>query len=127
MEEPPLDVLSLVYAPSGQDRLRLMYEPRDSGSNFRRLEWQRQQGQEWTNRLVISREQFQGGYERRRWVSDLYSLDPQRGWAALQIAEGDTLIGAFATSFCYSWRTWDLVNNCEIGKLKDCENPFDRL
>jgi len=128
MDELPLDPHGLVYAPQGQDRLCLMYEPRGGGWDFRCLEWQVQRDLEWKNRLTISREQFQGTYDKRRWVSELYSLDPQRAWAVLKVAEGDKPLRAFvATTFHYSWRTWDLVNNREIGKLKDCESPFDPL
>ena len=79
-------------------------------------------------RVTITEEQFQGTHDRARWVAELFSFDPQRGWAVIKVAEGDRPRGSFAVGFYYSWRTWDVVNNREVGKLKDCaypNEPFD--
>ena len=116
----------MVYGPNGRDRLCLMYKRRGEGWDFHSLRWE-EQNEEWTPRIIITEEQFQGKHDRTRWVSELFSLDPQRGWAVVKVAEGDNPPGSFSVQYYYSWRTWDLVNNREVGKLKDCESPHDPL
>ncbi len=61
-------------------------------------------------------------------VSDVHALDPERGTAILKVGEkGEPREGWFVTVVeChYSWREWDLINNREIRRVKDCVNPFD--
>lgn len=128
MRPPSLDLHGMVYGPNGQDRLCLLYEPREEGGwDFHSVQWERLVQEQWQPHIVITRAEFQGAHDRRRWVSELFSLDTQRGLGVIKVAEGDKPQKAFATRFYYSWRTWDLVNNREVGKLKDCENPFDPL
>jgi len=124
---PPLDLFGMVYGRNGLDRLCLIYARRGEGWDFHSLRWEERKDQDWQPRIVITEEEFQGAHERTRWVSELFSFDPQRGWAVFKVAEGDKPPSAFAISYYYSWRTWDLVNNREIGKLKDCESPHDPL
>jgi hypothetical protein len=127
-DEPPLDLHGMVYGPNGRDRLCLLYEPRrEHGWDFHSIRWEEQDREDWKPRITITQEQFQADHDRRRWVSEVYSLDPQRGWCVLKVAEGDKPDGAFSIRFHYSWRTWDLLNNREIGKLKDCQSPHDPL
>ena len=123
-----MNLHGLVFGPNGVERLCLFYEPVDQGgSNFHSIVWERSVNNVWRPHITITREQFQGGSTTRRWVSELFSLDPQRGWSALQVAEGDRPEGRLSVTYRYSWRTWDLVNNLEIGILKRCSDPFDPL
>lgn len=124
---PPLDLFGMVYGPNGCDRLCLMYLRRGEGWDFHSLRWEHRNDQSWKARCTITETQFQADHDRRRWVSELYSLDPQRGWCVIKVAEGDKPDSAFAIRFYYSWRTWDLMNNREIGKLKDCASPHDPM
>jgi hypothetical protein len=125
--EPPLELHGMVYGPNGSDRLCLLYEARGEGWDFHSMRWEGRDDKGWKPRLTITRDQFQSNHDRRHWVSELFSLDPQRGWGVVKVAEGDKPDGTFAIRFYDSWRTWDLVSNREVGKLKDCENPHDPL
>lgn len=127
MDRSGLDLHGMVYGPNGEDRLCLFYEAEGEGWNFHSLVWERLVDGSWQAKVSIDRERFQGSHDRRRWVSELFSIDPQRGFAALKVAEGNRPETSFAIRFDYSWRTWDLLSNREIGKLKDCDSPFDPL
>ena len=122
-----LVLIEQVYGPTENDRLNLFYIPRDGGFDFHSLVWERENINRWQMSATVTREQFQGAHSNRRFVTGLYSLDPQRGWAVLKIGEGNSLETSSAVTFNYSWRSWDLVRCCEIGKLKDCNDPFDSL
>jgi hypothetical protein len=54
----------------------------------------------------------------------MHNLDPSRGEAILKIAEGDAPLDAPRGKIHYSWRRWDLVQNREVARLQECENPF---
>ncbi len=125
--EPLLELCGMVYGPNGVERLCLFYEPRDQGWDFHSMRWEQQSDGGWKAKVTITREQFQASHTRRRWVSELFSLDPQCGWCVVKVAEGNRPEDAFAIRYDYSWRTWDLVNNREVGKLKDCATPHDEL
>ena len=125
--DPNLILAEQIYGPTENDRLNRFDISRDGGFDFHSLVWEQKGAHGWQVHVTVTREQFQGTHNHRRFVSGLYSLDPQRGWVVLKIGEGDRPDSSFAITFHYSWRTWDLVHNCEIGKLKDCESPFDSL
>ena len=135
-----------VLGPSGRDRLSLYYMPCSDvqgGFDFHSLVWEREELGEWRAHRTITQQQFRARAARRRWVSELHSIDPRTGRAVVQVAEGNRpesllrllLIGAFRSSrrapysvtYKYSWRIWDLLSNTEIERLKDCETPHDRL
>jgi hypothetical protein len=122
-----LVLVEQIYGPTENDRLNMFDIPRDGGFDFHSLVWERKDTDGWKVSATVTREQFQGTHRNRRFVTGLYSLDPQRGWAVLKIGEGDSPEASFVVTFNYSWRTWDLIRNCEIGKLKDCKDPFDSL
>jgi hypothetical protein len=116
-----------VYGPNDTDRLCLLYVPRDGGWDFHSIVWERLVDGEWKPKLSLTQDQFQGSHERRRWIANLSTLDPEVGCATVKVAEGNRRDGALVVRFDYSWRTWDLVNNREIKRLKDCASPFDPL
>jgi len=125
--DPNLILTSQIYGPNGSDRLSRFDIARDFGFDFHSLVWERRSADGWHDHMSLTQEQFQGTHDCRRFVSGLHSFDPQRGWAAIQIGEGNRPQGSFVVTFFYSWRTWDIVNNQEIGLLKKCESPFDTL
>jgi hypothetical protein len=122
-----LVLIEQIYGPTENDRLNMFDIPRDGGFDFHSLVWERKDTNGWQISATVTRKQFQGTHRNRRFVTGLYSLDPQRGWAVLKIGEGNSPVASFVVTFNYSWRTWDLMRNCEIGKLKDCNDPFDSL
>jgi hypothetical protein len=120
-------LVGMVFGPNGEDRLCLYYVPCGDGSDFESLSWEKLEEGQWRSLVAITREQFQGAHAYTRWVSELFSLDPQRGWAAIKVAEGNRPAGPHSVRYDYSWRTWDLVKNREVGRLKDCDDPFEPL
>jgi hypothetical protein len=74
---------------SGRHRLTMHYVAEGKGANFHSLIWAISDGSEWTERVVISRVDFQPPTKHARWVSNLYSFDPDTGRAIIQVAEGD--------------------------------------
>ena len=124
---PNLILAEQINGPSESDRLSKFDIPRDGGVDFHSIVWDQRDAQGWKAHATVTREEFQGTHGYRRFVAGIESLDPQRGWAVLKVGEGDRPESSFVITFHYSWRTWDLLRNCEIGKLKDCESPFDSL
>src|SRR6516162_4537905 len=43
--------------------------------DFHSLVWESKQGDEWSEKLTITRADFEKGADRRRWISDIHSLD----------------------------------------------------
>jgi hypothetical protein len=99
---------------SGEHQLLVRWAPFGGGFNFDSLVWQHRSGELWTQRLVITREQFEEGGRDRRWISTVHSFDPVRGTAIIRVAEGDSARGEDHVHYTYSWREWDLVQNREI-------------
>ncbi len=96
------------------------------GGNFHSLIWAVSDGSGWSDRLVITRDDFQPPSKHRRWVSSLHSFDPDSGLAVIQVAEGDVPVGAPRVHYTYSWREWDLQHNREVRLLAVCKSPFDK-
>ena len=126
--------MSVAFGPGRKDRLflfgeRISGEARDGGYDFHSLVWEREGESGWNVHLTLSRKQFDCDTARRRWVSDVHSLDPEHGTATLQVAEESAPVGLLVTvvKIQYSWREWDLINNVEIRHLKNCASPFDPL
>lgn len=98
---------------------------RKEGYDFHSLVLEKKNNNIWTPKKEITQEAFQANHNKRRWVSKLYSFDPINGHAIIQVAEGDTPIGSSSTSFYYSWRKWDLLQNRELETLQECNDPFE--
>jgi hypothetical protein len=119
-----------VYSPSRDHRLRLllMRSRQGRGLNNHSVLWERSSPNGWDAVVTISPGDFQRGHDFSRWIADLYSIDPQRGWAAIKVGEGNKPYWKdCATAYFHSWRTWDLRNNREIGLLKKCDFPLEPL
>ena len=127
---PPTEVIR-----SGKHRLTMKYVPAGpipgggNGFDFHSLIWETENGDFWSNRVVITEQQFQAGSTRARWVSDLDSFDPKSGNAIIKVAEGNAPTNATNRSvhFIYSWREWNLLTNREVRFIKTCRDPFDKL
>ena len=94
--------------------------------DFHSLAWRTKEGDEWKDRVVISRDAFQAGSPRRRWVSQIHSLDATKGTAIIKVAEGNVPKGSQSTHFVYSWREWGLVTNGEVRLIRICTDPFEK-
>lgn len=125
--EPLLELRRVVYGPNGLERLCLLYEVQEGGWDFHSLCWELHGAEGWKAKATISREEFQAQHAGRCWVSDLFSLDPQCGWCVIKVAEGDQAEDPVAIRYRYSWRTWDLLRNRDVGMLKECATPHDEF
>lgn len=111
---------------SGRHRLTMHYVAEGKGANFHSLIWAVSDGSEWTEHVVITRADFQPPTKHARWVSDLYSFDPNAGLAIIQVAEGNVPAGTLPAHYTYSWREWDVQHNREARLLSVCKSPFDK-
>ena len=93
--------------------------------DFDSLVWSTQAGGTWHDRVVISQAAFQAGSPRRRWISEIYSLDPTNGTCIIKVAEGDAPEGAPSVRYVYSWREWSLLSNTEVRVVRVCASPFE--
>lgn len=116
---------------NGTDQIVMRYVPADplggggSGFNFDSLVWESKDGDLWRERTVITRQQFEAGTERRRWVSQLHSFDPSTGNAIIKVAEGNAPKDSKSVSYVYSWREWSLRTNGEVRFIRICKDPFE--
>jgi hypothetical protein len=113
-----------VYSVGGRERLRLYWVARGIGWDFHSLVWERRASFLWRPYITISESDFTLLNRHQRWVNEMHSFDPTRGAAVLMIAEGDAPGDAPRCTINYSWRLWDLINNREMSRLQECENPF---
>ena len=119
--------LAELTSASGGDRVRLLCLQSGEGMDFHSITMEVRDAQGWSKRIEITREQFQGEHPRQRWIANLHSFTPTTGTAIIQVAEGDRPAGAFSVNYAYSWRRWNLLQNIEVARLKDCKSPFDPL
>ncbi len=120
---------------SGNHRLTLVYVPLNPGPvsnshvfDFDSLIWRSKVGTNWTNRVVITKAEFNSGASCQRWISEIYSLDPATGNAVIKVAEvsAQRTNGTTRSVTCtYSWREWNLTTNQEIRILRVCKEPFE--
>jgi len=94
--------------------------------DFDSLVWRTNAGGSWHDRIVISQTAFQAGSPRRRWVSQIHSLDATKGTAIIKVAEGDVPEGSPSIRFIYSWREWSLLTNGEVRLIRTCADPFEK-
>src|SRR5436190_20283742 len=62
--------------------------------DFDSLVWRTNVAGVWHDRVVISQAAFQAGSPRRRWVSQIHSLDAMNGTGIIKVAEGDVPEGS---------------------------------
>jgi hypothetical protein len=98
-----------------------------SGYDFHALVWSRKTARGWEKLTEISREEFEKGRNRRRWVSQLHSLNPSEGTAIIKVAEGDAPRDSGSVQYMYSWREWNLRTNGEVRIIRVCKDPFEEF
>ena len=101
----------------------------ERGFNFDSLVWRTNAGGVWRDHIVISEAAFQAGSSRRRWVSQINSLDASNGRAIIKVAEESapqTSGGRVSFRVIYSWREWNLLTNGEVRMIRICANPFEK-
>ena len=94
--------------------------------DFDSLVWRTNAGATWRDHIVISAAAFWAGSPRRRWVSQIHSLDATKGTAIIKVAEGDVLEGSPSVRYIYSWREWSLPTNGEVRLIRTCADPFEK-
>src|SRR5262245_4884195 len=107
---------------SGRHRLMLQY----ANGDFYSLAWHSKAGHVWAGRVVITRQDFQRGCDRRRWVAGIHSIDAASGRAIIKVAEGNVELADGDVVYIYSWREWDLLANREVRRLRVCDDPFEK-
>ncbi|MDB5337263.1 MAG: hypothetical protein JWN70_2882 [Planctomycetaceae bacterium] len=95
-------------------------QSRTKGFEFHSVVWQTMTPSGWKQRVAISNMEFQRGAAHRRWISHVHSVQPETGYAIIQVAEQGDLENGWIR-FTYTWREWDLVNNVEIRAIKICD------
>ena len=126
-----IKVSETVDASSGRDRLKLLQivGTEDGGMYFHSLLWEKQFGHEWRKHHEVTQDDFQWRHPNRRWVAQIHSFLPDQGRAIVQVGEGNKpmypIYPGRGTAYFYSWRLWDLLNNTELKRLKDCDDPFE--
>ena len=75
---------------------------------------------------MITRQDFQRGSDRRRWIAGIHSFDPVSGHAIIKVAEGNVAFGESDVTYMYSWRERDLLRNQEVRRLRACDAPFEK-
>jgi len=135
---PPNPFSREVTDKTGTNRLVLVYVSAGPGPwaaansesfDFHSLAWRTKVGTNWSDRIVITKAEFEAGSpRRRRWVSDIYSLDPSSGNAVIEVAEDSppqTNGTTVSTACVYSWREWNVSTNGEVRVLRVCKEPFE--
>jgi len=122
-----LELHQTVYTTNGRDRLKLLFvRAEEFGSDFHSLVWERRIGQESVPHHTLTQDDFEWQHDYWRWVSDIHSISPEDGTAVLMLGESDRpKHPPRGYSVIYSWRVWDLLNNREVKKVRECE-PFDK-
>jgi hypothetical protein len=119
---------------TGSNRLALLYTDvssfrdmlrRQKSFDFHSVVWRTNAGDAWRDHVVISEAAFQAGTTRRRWVSEIHSLDATTGIAIIKVAEGDAPTNSPTINYIYSWREWSLLTNGEVRVLGICADPFE--
>lgn len=120
--------LKEIYGPSRSDRLRLLHESDEDGFNeFYTLFWDSLTLKGWQTKVLLTAEQFQGSHPSQRWIADLHSIQPENGLAVILVAEDNLNPSSSSRDCIYSWRIWDVVENAEVVRLKDCNTPSEQL
>ena len=116
------------FDTSGSDRLSLLYESdEDETDEFYTLCWESHSLIGWQTKARLTGEQFQGEHNFQRWIADLHSIQPENGLAVILVAEGNREPSSTSADYTYSWRLWDIVDNIEVMRLKDCHSPFEKM
>lgn len=120
--------LKEVFGPTGNVRLQLMNESDEEGyEEFHTLRWEILTATGWLTKVSVSDDQFQGAHQYHRWVTDLHSIRSETGLAVIMVAESNLSPDALFIDYLYSWRLWNIVENSEVVRLKDCQTNSDLL
>lgn len=120
--------LKEIFGPSGSDRLRLLHESDEDGyDEFYTLFWDSLTLAGWQTKARLTGENFQGSNHSQRWIADIHSLQPENGLAVILVAEGNRKPDSPSIEYLYSWRLWNIVDNSEVARLKDCRTPCEQL
>ena len=120
--------LKEIFGPSGSDRLRLLHESSEDGyDEFHTLSWDSLTVTGWQSKAKLTAEEFQGSHLYDRWIADLHSLQPENGLAVILVAEENRKSDSSSIEYIYSWRLWNIVENSEVVRLKDCRTSCEQL
>jgi hypothetical protein len=99
-------------------------KPGQNAYDFHSLVWENRTDGVWSERVVITREDFeQGG--RQRWVCALHSFDSVAGNAIIKVGEKQPSDDMDSAKMEYTWQEWDLINNQEVRVFRVCAKPFE--
>lgn len=114
-----------VISPDGRHRLTLRYETRDQRAfDFHDLVLETRTVTGWE----MSRTVWCGDAivppVRRRWVSELHSVDPNTQTAIIKTGTEGLPDANGVIHVEYAWVRWDLAGNKLLDSLQICEDPF---
>lgn len=95
--------------------------------DFHALIWEIKDGDNWSEKFIITRVDFEKGVGRRRWIAELHSFDSTTGHAVVRIGEEQPPKADGSVRVEYSWREWDLLTNRQVQVLWVCKSPFETL
>ena len=81
---------------------------------FHSLVLESKDGDKWSEKIVITRADFEKGAEQSRWITDLHSFDSTKGHAVIKVYEEKARRADGSVEYQVSWREWDLVNNQQL-------------
>ena len=90
-----IEVFGKITDTTGEHRLLLKFietplptlRGEEKAFDFHSLVWETKDRSTWTPKITITQADFQMGDEYRRWISDIHSLMPDTGHAAIKVGE----------------------------------------
>src|SRR5262249_16481683 len=92
--------------------------PGQKAYDFHTLIWEATEGDKWSEKITITRADFEKGAAGRRWIAELHSFDSTKGHAVVRVGEEQSPKADGSMRVEYSWREWDLLNNRQVQVLR---------
>jgi hypothetical protein len=126
---PAYRLLREVRDTKGGDRL-LLWLVRDpdveNAWNFDALIWEIRANEEWTESVVLCRDELQGAFPRRHWAADIAGFDAASAHAIIKIGECSEPDPHGVVYAVYSWWVCDVRNKRLVELIRQCGCPDER-
>jgi hypothetical protein len=123
--QPQIAERANVVSKDGRHRLTLRYTTRDQRAfDFYDLILDTKTAVGWDAPQVIWRGTQLLPPNRRRWVAQLHSVDPEARTAIIKIGTESVPDAQGVVHVEYAWVHWDLTSNRLLETLQVCDDPF---